>query len=370
MRSVESDIVDLNQDLFLAQQEANLALKSRFPNAMRWLIGGRVPNTLFGDQISAIIKGEKFEEFDGEQLPGESDAMEIRAMMRFLVENWANAGRPRKIGADDWTVIFKALRWCAEEIGYLPKSVELERLRENALKLSGKLVANGHVRHTYAVEKYNSHSISMHDYDWIAILRACQYTIENIPTDNPKMAEVKKKLEDMTPDLLERIKYNEHTKLTNYGYKEIDIHKSINAIILEPWKHLEDHEALRKRYWELRKLQGDQQQNNDDRIRVLRFVIKEGAISKIYDNKGNFLKEHIAGLGHSYRSSEFEPQFNSQVFVFGANRSNREVVDIMDVEIYESEIVYSEVYDVPMFYDYIYANYEVKKYQRKPKPTL
>src|ERR1700753_2293077 len=128
MRWVEVDSVKLSQNLNLAYDEADKALKSRFPNAMRWLIGGRVQNTLFGDQIGAILKGEKFAEIDGEEMPSETDAMEIRALIRFMRENWVQAGRPNRIDADDWSTIFKALRWCAEKIGYLPESKDLENL--------------------------------------------------------------------------------------------------------------------------------------------------------------------------------------------------------------------------------------------------
>jgi hypothetical protein len=173
MRWVEGDTVLLSQDSHIAHEQSEKALKTRFPNAMRWLIGGREPGVIHGDQLRAILdKKELVEEFDGTEMPDATDAVEIRALIRFLRENWVQAGRVHNFGYEEWKTVFHALRYCAEKIGYLPQSVQLEKLREDSVKLSGKLLSYRYYRPP-AIGSVDYGDIQFYEDDWIAILRAC-----------------------------------------------------------------------------------------------------------------------------------------------------------------------------------------------------
>lgn len=368
MRWVEGDTVLLSQDEYVARTQAEKALKTRFPNAMRWLIGGREPGVLHGDQIKAIMDKKEVEQFDGTEMPDATDAIEIRALIRFLRDNWVEAGRVQYFDYNDWETVFHALRYCAEEIGYLPKSPRLERLRENAVKLGGKLISYRYYRPSSPNYTVDHGDVTFYDDDWITILRACQFAVENLNPDNSKMAEVKYKLEEMTPRILERITKHEQHKYRSYGWKEVHIHRRLTEIEEVPWNFKADRDAMRRRYQELRKLQGDNEESPDDTMRVLRFKVRDGAVVKIYDKLGKYkTTEVIPEESHcSFRDHDVDFHFASETITIGKGIQDRMVVNMEDVTISESEICYSDIKHQPDYLDVLYANYDVKKY-RRPK---
>lgn len=370
MRWVEGDTVVLSQDHHIAHEQAEKALKSRFPNAMRWLLGGREPGVIHGDQMRAILdKKEEVEEFDGELMPDATDAIEIRALIRFMRQNWIEAGRVHHFDFTAWETVFHALRYCAEEIGYLPRSPKLEKLRENSIKLAGRLLSCRYYRPS-SLKGYDHGDVSFYEDDWIAILRACQFAVTNLNPDNSKMAEVKQKLEDMTPKILERIVNHEQQKYRSYGLKEIEIHRRLNEIEEVPWNFKADRDKVCRRYQELRKLQGDTNIPTDEGMTVLRFTIRPGAVVKIYDNLGRFKNTEIVpdDADMTYRDHDVDYNFSSETLVVGHRGiRDRMVVSMEDVTISESNISYSDLKHQPTYLDYIYANYEVKKWKRKKR---
>ena len=370
MRWVEGDTVLLSQDSHIAHEQAEKALKTRFPNAMRWLIGGREPGVIHGDQLKRILdkKGEEIEEFDGTEMPDATDAIEIRALIRFLRENWVQAGRVHYFGFEEWETVFHALRYCAEQIGYLPKSPKLEKLRENSVKLAGKLLTYRYYRPSSLNWSVDPGDVTFYEDDWIAILRACQFAVSNLNPDNPKMAEVKQKIEDMTPKTLERITRHENQKLQSYGLKEIEIHRRINEIEEVPWNFKAERDKLHRRYQELRKLQGDKEISTDESMRVLLFTVLPGAVVKIYDRLGRYKTTEIVpeDADLTFRDHDVDYNFSSETLVVGYRGiRDRMVVSMDDVTIRESDIGYCDLKHQPDYLDYIYANYEVKKHQRK-----
>jgi hypothetical protein len=367
MRWVEGDTVILSQDHHIAHEQVEKALKTRFPNAMRWLIGGREPGVIHGDQLRSVMdKKEEVEEFDGTVMPDASDAIEIRALIRFLRENWTSAGRVHYFGFEEWETVFHALRYCAEEIGYLPKSPKLEKLRENSVKLAGKLLTYRYYRPSSLNWSVDPGDVTFYEDDWIAILRACQFAVANLNPDNPKMAEVKQKLEDMTPRLLERITKHEQHKYRSYGWKEVHIHRQINEIEEVPWNFKAETDKLRRRYQELRRLQGDTDIPTDEGMTSLLFTIRPGAVVKIFDRLGKYKTTEIVPEDATYRDYDVDYNFSSETLIVGHRGiRDRMVVSMEDVTIRESNVSYSNLSQQPDYLDYIYANYEVKKYKRK-----
>ena len=359
MRWVEGDTVKLHPDYHVASEEARIALQERFPNAWQWYTGFNTPGMLHGEQIGAIIEGRENEEVEEWQ----ADYEQLRSMVQFLLSNWIDAGRVHRFGYGDWDTIFHALRYCAEKIGYLPNSKRLDELRDNSRALSGRLVGEGYISTDEGLKDDGPH---FYEGDWIVILRACQFAYKHLNPDNQAMAEVKAKLADMTPRLLERIKYHEHIQLSRNGLKEVTIHRRLNEIEIEPWNFQEDTEKNRERYWELRKLQGDDTQDPGDWLHVLRFCINDYAKVRVFDRLGKFKEEYVVDPGEyvSYRQHDLEFAFNSEVFTFGGGLADRLVVACSDVTIKESNI-HCSVKQLEPFMDYIYANYKVEKYKRK-----
>jgi hypothetical protein len=363
MRWIESDLVQLNQNHHLAHEEANKALKERFPNAMKWFIGFRSPGVIHGEQISAIIEGKEVEEVEEWQ----ADYEEVREMVSFLIRNWTEAGRVHAFGYEEWSTIWQALRYCAEKIGHISETKKIDALREKASVLSGRLVAEAYV-HSGTEEDLDLGELPIYHHDWMTILRACQYTYKNIPTDNPKMAELKENLEKLTPDILHRIKYHENNTLKSNGLKEIEIHRRLNEIEIEPWNFADNIEKTQERYRELRRMQGDDTQFPNDCLHVLRFCVNEGAKIDVYDWLGNFKESHIAEPEEfiSFRGCDLEYQVKSDFFVFGRDRADRVIVSTDDVTIKESEISYIlEQEQKSEHMDYIYTNFKVEKYKSK-----
>lgn len=362
LRWVEGDTVVVRD-----RREADMALKSRFPNAMRWLIGGRECGKLYGDQIGAILEGEEPEYIDPEELPSGADASEIRQALRFMIQNWVDARQPHGFGCEEWSTIWEALRYCAEKIGYLPKTKKMDVLRDNSHILSGRLLSEGYIRHTGNADDLNLGEYPIYDHDWVAILRACQYAYQNMPRDNPKFAEIVNSLESTTPELLHRIKHHESAKFHSYGWKEIQIHKRLNELEIAPWDYEKSWEESRDIYRKFRREhQNDDREEKWDGLKVLRFRIKDNVEIKVYDKNGKFKEVTNSGEGEYiiYRDHDMQPpQIGSDVFVFGEWKKDRLIVQTDDVIISESEISLTGPEQMVEWIEYVYANYEVKRYE-------
>lgn len=355
MRSVESDIVKLNPNSHKAHVEAELALTQRFPNAIKWLLGHRTPGMLHGDQIGKIIKGEELEEVEEWQV----DYDEVRALIRFLRNNWIDANRVETFGCEEWSTIYQALRYCAEEIGYLPKTKREDDLRESARELSGRLIVEGKVQ-TGNVKDLDLGELPFYDHDWVTILHACIFAYKNLSSENQEMMTVKANLERLTGEIAHRIKYCENRELSSYGIKDVEIYRRLDEIVMVPWEFKKNHEAEKELYRRFRSLQGEDSSEEGNGLCVLRFCIKEGAKIKEYDWTGEYLGEQVAESGLSYRDHDIYPQFNSDYFVIGKGKNNRLMVHKDDVTIRESHI-HRSVSQVPEYLEYIYANYLVEK---------
>jgi hypothetical protein len=364
MRWIEGDTVVVRD-----HEEARMALNSRFPNVMRWLLGGRECGVLYGDQIGAIINGEELEYIDPEELPAEADASEIRAALRFMISNWVDARQPHGFGWEEWNTIWEALRYCAEEIGYLPNTKKMDALRDNSQVLSGRLLSEGYIRSVGNADDLNLGEYPFYDHDWVAILRACQYAYQNMPRDNPKFAEIVEALESTTPELLHRIKHSESEKFRSYGWKELRIHKRLNEIEIAPWDYEKTWEETRDIYRKFRREhQNDDREEKHDKLRVLRFLLKDNVEIKVYDKNGKFKEVTNSGEGEyvSYRDHDMQPpQIDSDVFIFGCGIQDRLVVATDDVIISESEICLIGPEQMVEWMEFVYANFPVKRYEPK-----
>jgi len=217
MKWVKADRVKLEDDRHKAHQQVEEAIEERFPVAWDLLTG----------------------EFD---IDDKRLSMEVKLMFQFLVDNWLESSKESMFNIQEWFDIFHALRYAAEEIGYLPKNKRLDELRDNAKVLSGKILgANLIGGHKLAGTGLQYEDLPIYPGDWTTMLQCMFYTFQNIPENHSDvyMRDLRKRIPRLSETVANRVAHHERVYGGHCGLGELQIKRKIEDITFMPWQRQE-----------------------------------------------------------------------------------------------------------------------------------
>jgi hypothetical protein len=214
MKWVKADRVKLEDDHNKAHNQVEEAIAERFPVAWDFLTGEfEIDDTRLG--------------------------LELRMMFQFMADNWIESSKESMFTIKEWYDIFMALRYCAEEIGYLPRTKALDELRDNAKVLSGKILgANLIGGYHLAPTGITYEDLPLYPGDWTTILQSLFYTYKHIPEDHRDIfiRDLRKKIPRLAETIANRVARHEHVYLMKCGWTEMKIKRKIEDITLMPWE--------------------------------------------------------------------------------------------------------------------------------------
>lgn len=222
MKFIKADRVKLDDDRNKAHRQVEEAIEERFPVAWDLLTG----------------------EFD---IGDERLSLEIKMMFQFIIDNWVESSKESMFNGKEWFDIFYALRYAAEEIGYLPKTKQLDQLRDNAKVLSGKILGAHLIGgHKLAPTGIQYEDLPIYPGDWTTMLQCMFYTFQNISEGNPDvyMRNLRKRIPRIAEVVANRVAHHEHTYALKCGLDELQIKRKLENITFMPWQK---QEALKQK---------------------------------------------------------------------------------------------------------------------------